>query len=148
MESGAVRVVRIHWKRYESYEAAQECNGVVYLFEGKGRPYHWGKVGRSYFGGKTRRLDVWQVSARYSTQYEHLIAAFLMQGGRLYIGKPAMPEGVTLDDVETSLIVKYPPHILARPPKPRLNLRVLNVGSKPACLPYAFVCSAQEPTFA
>ena len=39
MESGAVRVVRIHWKRYTSYEDAQECNGVVYLFEGRGRPH-------------------------------------------------------------------------------------------------------------
>jgi hypothetical protein len=141
VESGAARVVRIRWRRYTNYEDAQNCNGVVYLFEGKGRPYYWGKADQSCFGGNKRPLGYVTACGRYGTSYDHLVTAFMMLGGRLYIGKPAMPEGVTLDDVEDSLIAKYPPHIPAKPPKPRFNLRVLNVGSKPACLPYAYLSS-------
>ena len=127
-------VVRIHWKRYASYEEAQDCHRVIYLFEGKGRPYYWGKADRSYFGGNKRPRGDGKACGRYCPSYDHLITAFLMLGGRLYIGEPTLPDGVTLDDVEDLLTRKHEPEIPARPGKCNLSLRLRNSGELPECL--------------
>ena len=137
--------VRIRWKRHKSYEDAQGCHGVVYLFEGKGRPFYWGKADRSYFGGNKRQLGEREACARYCTSYEHLITSFLMLDGRLYIGEPTLPKGVTLDHVEDYLITEFPPVIPARPPKTHLNLRLVNTGDLPACLPRTYPLRPRRP---
>jgi len=131
--SSTAPVVHIRWKRYRTYKGAQNRHGVIYLFEGKGRPYYWGKADRSYFGGRKRPLGEKEVCGRYGPSYDHLVTAFLMLGGRLYIGEPTLPEPVTLDDLEDFLIAKFPPEIPARHPKPRFNLRLKNTGSLPVC---------------
>lgn len=135
MRRGTPSVVRIHWKRYSSYEAAQNCHCVVYLFEGEGRPLYWGKADRSFFGGPKRTLGQTTACGRYGPSYDHLVTAFLKLGGRLYIGNPTLPNGVTLDDVEDFFIVNCPPAIPAEPPKLRLDLLIENTGARPAWLP-------------
>jgi hypothetical protein len=123
--------VRIHWKRYKTYRGAKGHEGILYLHEWDGKPFYWGKTSVS-FGQKGEK------TGRYGSGYRHWIEGCLRHGGRLYVGEPDLPPGVSLEDTERFLIANHAPTIPPRPRKLRLDLRVENTGVKPVWLPSSY----------
>ena len=94
----------ITWRICATYEEAMNFTRCIYLFEWNGQAHYWGKVGETYFGGRTRDLDGRNVTPRYSAGYRHLIEGGLDNGCRLYIGVLNEEAYARIDDVEQYLI--------------------------------------------
>ena len=96
--------MKIKWIRCNSYEEARDYSRIIYLHEWYGKPFYWGKVENSFFGGNTRKRDGLKVSARYNPGYRHWIEGCLRHGGALYIGTLDEEARGHIDEVENYLI--------------------------------------------
>lgn len=81
------------WKRYETYESAENITKCLYLFKKRHRYLYIGKA--KQFGGK---------SGRYAYGYRYLIDALLQSGVRLYLAKLTKQQWKNVKDYENSLI--------------------------------------------
>jgi hypothetical protein len=79
----------IRWKRFDSYDAAQDQRNVIYLHEHDGKPICWGIANRAVFGGSARYIKGERVTPRYAKGYRHWIDACLACGASLHIGHPS-----------------------------------------------------------
>lgn len=128
--------IELNWKRCITYEEATNYSGCIYLHQWDGKPFYWGKIDKSWFGGDGRfneRLGK-VVTARYDQGYRHWIEGCLQHGGKLYIGVLEV-EGIgRIDDVEDYLIFCYPSKMNKRIPKSKPSLVLKYVGEVPTSL--------------
>ena len=128
-----MRLVDINWTRCNSYQNTINFYGCVYLHEWIGKPFYWGKVDKSVFGGNQRIIGGRRRSARYGPSYRHWIEGCLQHGGRLYIGKVSPNDSITIEQVEMELLRSYPPEIEQKLKEvPRINLQ--HHGELPLCI--------------
>ena len=96
--------MRIVWLRCESYKAARDFWGIIYVHECDGKPFYWGKAHKSFFGGHMRTRDGLTASGRYNAGYRHWIEGCLRHGARLYVGKLDEEALRCVDELERYLI--------------------------------------------
>ena len=123
--------MKIQWQLVKSYDEAKDFFQVVYLHEWHGRPFYWGKVDESVFGGTPRNLGGRRRNGRYNPGYKHWIEGCLRHGARLYIGQLEDEGNFTLDQIEDFLIAKYPSEMNARVGVPIPIMEVNHDGDVP-----------------
>ena len=100
--------MKIDWHRCMSYDDAKNFTRVIYPHEWDGKPFYWGMVNKSYFGGHKRKRGDVEISGRYANGYRHWIEGCLRHGARLYVGVLDAELAGRIKDVETYLIWAYP----------------------------------------
>ena len=100
--------MNIRWKHVNSYEEAKNFFQEIYLHEWDGKPFYWGKVDGSVFGGTPRNIGNRKRNARYNPGYKHWIEGCLQHGGRLYIGQIEDMGDYSHDQIEAYLIAQFP----------------------------------------
>jgi hypothetical protein len=124
------------WRRCRTYEQAEDFDHVVYLFELEGKAFYWGKAEMSFFGGAKRKRDSdgKQHCGRYGPGYDHLVRAFLMRRGRLYIGSPNGRARRHIRAVERFLIDRYGSTMQGLPQNDPRGVAVEHAGDLPRCV--------------
>jgi hypothetical protein len=121
---------RVEWFRCMSYESAADYTGAVYLHERRGKPYYWGKLKRTKFGGASKGKD--QPNPRYALGYRHWVNGALTGDGKLFIGTVEPVEAI--DDVESSLIATHPTEMNRRVNEAPRSISVVHLGDVPPYL--------------
>lgn len=129
-----VASTRITWYRCTSYDDAKDYTRVVYLHEWDEKPFYWGMVKNSYFGGNKRTRGDDQVSGRYANGYRHWIEGCLRHGARLYIGvlEPSLISRI--EEIEAHLIESFPSVMNSRKRAISGPFDILHSGDVPHCL--------------
>jgi hypothetical protein len=123
--------MKITWIRCNSYEEARNYSRIIYLHEWDGKPFYWGKVENSYFGGNKRKRDGVEISARYGPSYRHWIEGCLQHGGALYIGMLDEEARGRIDEVENYLIHTYGHQMNTKVKAPLSLLQIEHEGDVP-----------------
>ena len=114
-----------------SYEEAKDYFDIIYLHEWNGRPFYWGKVDKSKFGGASKFVGDRRLNARYNPGYKHWIEGCLRHGACLYIGQIEERGEYSLDEIEGFLIAKYPSEMNRRVRAPLTLQQVDHEGEVP-----------------
>jgi hypothetical protein len=97
----------------------------------KAKPFYWGILENSYFGGNTRKRDGVKISPRYGPSYRHWIEGCLQHGGALYIGKLDEEARGRTGEVENYLIRTYGRKMNSEVKAPLSLLRIEHEGDVP-----------------
>jgi hypothetical protein len=126
--------MRIEWTRCLNYEQARNFKHCIYLHEWSDKPFYWGKIRNSFFGGHMRTLDGIRASGRYNAGYKHWIEGCLQNGARLYLGQLTRNGPYSIDQVENYLIATYPSQMNVRLTWVDFTLYLKHEGDIPAVL--------------
>lgn len=126
--------MQIEWVRCLTYEEARNYRHCIYLHEWDGKPFYWGKVQNSFFGGHMRTTNGYRASGRYNVGYRHWIEGCLRHGAELYLGKLPLNGVYTIDQVENYLIMAYPSEMNSKCTKTITPLDLTHVGDVPPIL--------------
>ncbi|KVV21679.1 hypothetical protein WK80_23420 [Burkholderia multivorans] len=114
-----------------SYDDAKNYTRVIYLHEWDGKPFYWGMVNNSYFGGHKRKRGEDEITGRYANGYRHWIEGCLRHGARLYIGVLDADSVARLKDVEAYLIERFPSAMNSDKPAVRGRFDLWHSGDVP-----------------
>ncbi len=134
--------MRIVWLRCESYKAARDFWGIIYVHECDGKPFYWGKAHKSFFGGHMRTRDGLTASGRYNAGYRHWIEGCLRHGARLYVGKLDEEALRCVDELERYLIHTHGSDMNSRTGPPSRQLSIQHEGE----VPLSISCHASMPS--
>jgi hypothetical protein len=126
--------MKIAWTRCESYEAARDFWGIIYLHEWDGKPFYWGKADKSFFGGHMRERGGLRASGRYNAGYRHWIEGCLRHGARLYVGKLDKEALRSVDEIEAYLVHTYGSEMNSRTVPPSRHLLIQHEGAIPVSI--------------
>jgi len=126
--------MKITWVHCRSYEDAKNYSRILYLHEWDGKPFYWGKVENSFFGGNPRKRDGQQLSGRYAPCYQHWIEGCLRHGARLYVGKLDDEAMQCINELEKFLIHRYGSEMNRRIEPFGTHIAVQHEGDVPSCI--------------
>jgi hypothetical protein len=126
-----VERIVVRWTLCAGYDDAKDFHSCVYCHEWRERPFYWGNLDRSVFGGSRRKLDGRSYSPRYS--YRHWIDGCLLHGAKLYVGVVSPAGSQEIQAVEGYLISNYPTKMNhGAAVSPQITIR--HKGHVPYCL--------------
>lgn len=121
--------MKITWKLYRTYDEAKNCQQSIYLHEWSAKPFYWGMLGKTKFGGNAQAIENGKLNPRYGSSYKHWIEGCLRHGGILYIGIITEQGNASIEQVEKQLIHDYPSEM--NPNEPSQQLTIEHQGDVP-----------------
>lgn len=100
--------MKITWKLYRTYDEAKNCQQAIYLHEWSAKPFYWGMLDKTKFGGNRQTIENGFLNPRYGSSYKHWVEGCLRHGAVLYIGTIEGANGTSIETIEKQLIHNYP----------------------------------------
>ncbi len=100
--------MEIEWIQCRTYDEAKDYTKIIYLHEWSDKPFYWGIVDKSKFGGNRQKIKNGYLNPRYGSSYKHWIEGCIQHGAKLYIGKIKNTKVFELKDIEKQLIHDFP----------------------------------------
>ena len=121
--------MKINWKLYRTYDDAKDCQQAIYLHEWSAKPFYWGMLEKTKFGGNRQTMENGFLNPRYGSSYKHWVEGCLRHGAILYIGTIQDQGNATIEMVEKQLIHDHPLEMNAQ--EQSQNLTIKHQGEVP-----------------
>ncbi|EIE01402.1 MULTISPECIES: hypothetical protein [Leptospira] len=134
LELDQIDSIEIIWELCEKYEDAKDHTQGIYLHEWDKKPFYWGKVDKSVFGGNPRKINGESVNPRYGSSYRHWIEGCLRHGAKLYLGKLGKVVEGAIERVEQTLMEEFPSEMNRKEDQNLQPILLLHKGKIPECI--------------
>ncbi len=121
--------MEIKWKQCRTYDEAKDYTKIIYLHEWSDKPFYWGIVDKSKFGGNRQKIKNGYLNPRYGSSYKHWIEGCIRHGAKLYIGVIKDTNGNKLEKIEKQLIYDFPSEM--NKPEKMQNIIIEHIGDVP-----------------